>query len=270
MSERNERIAGCQIPSSTAIPACPELRSGFVLSTECNPAQLTPRLPLRNGARTRRGRSAIRPQLLAQHSKSLAHNHQPEYRHANKMRAKLNAQRGAANLVVIILISIGAVIVLALLGIYLFTPRLDVTRKRVNESTAMANLRNIGVNQVNYYSSFGDAGYARDLASLGPGADGKCGEGPTAAHACMITGALGNSVCTGANWCTQNEYKFNVQGICASGKCTDYVISATPVNTLNGSRNFCATSDNAIRFETAAPKSAPFSLKECQALQAMQ
>jgi hypothetical protein len=186
------------------------------------------------------------------------------------MPAKLNAQRGAANLVVVILISIGIVIVLAFLGIYLFTPRLDVARKRINESTAMADIRNIGVDQVNYYSSFGDAGYAPDLASLGSGDDGKCAGGMTAAHACILGGALGNSACTGTGWCTKNEYKFNIQGICANGKCTDYVITATPIDALNGSRNFCATSDNAIHFETAAPKSAPFSLKECQALPAMQ
>ncbi len=181
-----------------------------------------------------------------------------QYLHANKMPKKSNAQRGAANLVVIILISAGVVIVLAFLGIYLFTPRLDVARKRINESTAMADIRNIGVDQVNYYSSFGDAGYAPNLASLGPGPDGKCDEGATAAHACIISGALGNSACTGSNWCTQNEYKFNVQGICANGKCTDYVITATPVDALSGSKNFCSTSDNSTHFETAAPKSAVF------------
>ncbi len=178
-------------------------------------------------------------------------------------------QNGTSKLVIIILVAIGAIIVLAFLGIYLFTPRLGDTRKRMNESTAMAEIRNIGMNQVNYYSSFDDAGYARDLASLGSGADGKCAQGPSPSHACIINATLGNSACTGTNWCVQAEYKFNVRGICANGKCTDYVISATPVDALKGSRNFCSTSDNAIRFETAAPKSAPFSMKECQTLPTM-
>ena len=133
----------------------------------------------------------------------------------------------------------------------------------------MTQLHEIGIDQVNYYSSFGDVGYAPDLASLGPGPDGKCAAGASAAHACMIGAALGNSACTGTNWCTQTGYKFIVQGICASGKCSDYVISATPVDAPNGSRNFCSTSDNIIHSETAAPKSAPFSLQECQALPAM-
>jgi hypothetical protein len=190
------------------------------------------------------------------------------YRQPTKMPTQSNSQRGAANLVTIILISIGAIIILALLGIYLFTPRLDETRKRANESAARMNVRNIGINQVNYYYTFTDAGYAPNLASLG--SDGKCAEGTTVAHACIITGALGNSACIGTSWCTQAEYKFNVQGICANGNCTDYVITASPVDALNGSKNFCSTSDNAIHFETAAPKSAPFSLKECQALPATQ
>jgi hypothetical protein len=179
-------------------------------------------------------------------------------------------QRRTSKFVVIILVAIGAILLLGLIGIYLFTPRLDVARKRLTESTATTTLHDINLDQVNYYSSFGDVGYAPDLASLGPGPDGKCAAGVSAAHACMIGAVLGNSTCTGKNWCTQVGYKFIVQGICANGKCTDFVISATPVDALNGSRNFCSTSDNAIRSETAAPKSAPFSLQECLTLPAMQ
>jgi hypothetical protein len=183
--------------------------------------------------------------------------------------AKRNAQRGFSRVAVIILVAIGAIILLGLIGIYLFAPRADLARKRMTESTAMTELHEIAIDQVNYYSSFGDSGYAPDLASLGPGPDGKCAAGASAAHACMIGAALGNSACTGTNWCTEVGYKFNVRGICANGKCTDYVISATPVDELNGASNFCSTSDNIIHSETAAPKSAPFSLQECQALPAM-
>jgi hypothetical protein len=225
-------------------------------STKCNP------IP---HAQTPAG--AARPT-----SNSLAHHRRSEYLHAIQVSAPIErrSQSGVSKLVIIILVCIGAIIVLGLLGIYLFAPRLDVTRKRVNESAAMADIRNIGINQLNYYSSFDDAGYARDLASLGPGADGKCAQGPSSAHACMISTTLGNSACTGTSWCAQGGYKFIIQGICVNGKCTDYVISATPVDALNGSRNFCSTSDNAIRFETAAPRAAPFSMKECQALPSLQ
>lgn len=180
-----------------------------------------------------------------------------------------NPQSGTSRLTIIILASIGAVILLALLGIYLLTPRKDLALKWMLESTATVAVSNLSANQVNYYSSFENVGYARDLASLGPGADGKCTQGASAAHACMIDSILGGVNCTGTNWCAKDGYKFNIQGICANGKCSDYVISATPVDAQNGSRNFCSSSDNPIRSETAAPKSAPFSLKECQALPAI-
>ena len=182
---------------------------------------------------------------------------------------KRNAQRGVSRIAVIILASIGAIILLGLIGIYLFTPRLDVARKRMTESTAMAAIRNLTINQVNYYTTFGDVGYARDLASLGPGPDAKCTGGSTSAHACIIDAVLGNSTCTGTNWCIQAGYKFNIQGICANGKCTDFVISAAPIDTPNGSRTFCATSDSIVRSESSMLGSAPLSLQQCQALSAI-
>jgi hypothetical protein len=239
------------------------------------PTFLSVRSPLDSTLSTtalqRRGGPATRPQLLAHNPKPLAPHHQPEYRHAIKMFAQnRNSERGISRVVVIILVTIGVILLLALITIVLLTPRLDESRKRVDESTARVSIRNIGLSQVNYYSSFGDGGYAPNLASLGPGPDGKCATGATSLHGCMIDAMLGGATCTGTNWCTAVGYKFNVQGICANGKCTDYVISAMPVDALNGSKNFCATSDNAIRSETAAPKSAPFSLQECQALPAIQ
>jgi hypothetical protein len=180
-----------------------------------------------------------------------------------------HSERGSSRTVIIILISLGLIIVLGLLSYYLLAPHADRAVMMANESSAMSTVRNIGVNQVTYYTLFGEAGYAPDLASLGPGPSGKCDAGTTPAHACVINAALGASACTGSNWCTQGTYKFNVQGICANGKCSDFVISATPVDALHGSRNFCSTSDSAMRSENAAPKSAPFTIAACQALPAM-
>jgi len=138
------------------------------------------------------------------------------------------------------------------------------------EYSAIAQVRTLGMHEEMSSSMFGDSGFAPSLAALGPGADGKCGGGPDANHGCMIDAILGGSTCTGTNWCGQGAYKFNIQGVCANGKCKDFVISATPGDALNGSRNFCSTSDEMVRSETAAPKSAPFTLAACQALPAMQ
>jgi hypothetical protein len=180
-----------------------------------------------------------------------------------------NSERGISKTVLIILIAVGAIL-LVLGGIVLLAPNATHARMMAAEYAAMAAVRSISAHQVMYYSSFENAGYARDLASLGPGPDGKCAAGSTADHACFIDAASAGSACTGTNLCGQGSYKFNVQGICANGKCADFVISATPVDALNGSRNFCATSDSVVRSETAAPKSAPFTLAACQALPAIQ
>ena len=180
-----------------------------------------------------------------------------------------SSQRGISKIILVILIAVGAVF-LVLAGIVLFAPNSTRARMMAAESAAMVAVRQISANQIMYYSSFENVGYAPDLASLGPGPDGKCNTGSTAAHACMIDAVTGGSACTGTSWCGQGSYKFNVQGICANGKCTDFVITATPVDALNGSRNFCATSDSSVRAETAPPKSAPFTLASCQSLPPIQ
>ncbi len=92
---------------------------------------------------------------------------------------KFNAERGSAKLVIIILASIGAIIVLALIAILLFTPNLTKVRKAELETEAIATIRKINTSQINYSSSFENVGYAPDLASLGPGPDGKCDGGAT-------------------------------------------------------------------------------------------
>jgi hypothetical protein len=186
-----------------------------------------------------------------------------------RLSTTINSQSGKSNVVVIVLISIGLAIVLGLLGIYLFAPNATHARMLANEYAAIAEVRTLSMHEAMSSSMFGDAGFAPTLAALGPGPDGKCSGGPSATHGCMIDAVLGASTCTGTSWCGQDAYKFNIQGICANGKCSDFVISATPVDALNGSRNFCASSDDVVRSETYAPKSAPFTLAACKALPAM-
>lgn len=181
---------------------------------------------------------------------------------------KRNSERGMSRIVVIILIA--TALILLFIAILVVAPNLTHSRKAATESAAYARVRSLDADQVTYYSSFANIGYAPDLASLGPGPDGKCAASGTPAHACIIDAVLGNSACTGTSWCTQAGYKFNIEGICANGKCTDFVITATPVDLLNGSRNYCATSDSVLRDEVAAPKSDPFTLVGCKVLVGMQ
>jgi hypothetical protein len=46
--------------------------------------------------------------------------------------------------------------------------------------------------------------------------------------------------------------------------CSEYVIVATPVDSSNGARGFCSTSEGVIRFKTEFPLTAPVSVVECK------
>jgi len=181
---------------------------------------------------------------------------------------KRNPESGLSKVATMIFVSVGVIVVLSFVAARLLTPNMNKTRMAASESFALASLRNVNLGEVTYFSSFND--YALDLASLGPGPGVKCAEGSTPTHACIIGPEIGSPNCTGTNWCTQSGYKFMTQGVCVDGKCADYVITATPVDALSGSKNFCSTNDTALRSETAAPKSAPFSLQECHALAVVQ
>src|SRR5215831_7087514 len=99
-------------------------------------------------------------------------------------------------------------------------PNLLRARIAANESAAASSLRTINTAQITYQTD--NAGYARDLATLGPGPTGECSSRGTADHACLLDRALG---CKG-DWCTKHGYSFNVTGTdCAeNGVCKSYVI----------------------------------------------
>jgi hypothetical protein len=181
---------------------------------------------------------------------------------------KRNPESGLSKVATMIFVSVGVIIVLSFIAARLLTPNMNKARMAASESSALASVHNVNLGEVTYFSSFND--YALDLSSLGAGPGGKCAEGSTPAHACIIGPEIANPACTGTNWCTQSGYKFLIQGVCVNGKCADYVITATPVDAQSGARNFCSTNDTVLRSETAAPRSAPFSPEECHALPSMQ
>ncbi len=138
-------------------------------------------------------------------------------------------------------------------------PSLLRSRMAANDSAAASTLRTINTGQVAYLTSYPTAGYARDLASMGPGS-GDCTRTnyPSEQHACLVDGVLGAESCTDTNWCTKYGFKFAVVGICSSNlPCSGYVVTATPVQFgTSGTRSFCSVSDGVIRYkdrEVASP-----------------
>jgi len=121
--------------------------------------------------------------------------------------------------------------------------------------------------QDTYSTTYPKAGYAPDLATLGPGPS-MClsGEG-TQKDACLIDEQLGCAGGTSSQWCTREQYRYSIvaQKPLDSGIITDYVITATPVSQDSGKRSYCSTKDKIVRFLEGPPLPAPLaSVEECK------
>jgi hypothetical protein len=149
-------------------------------------------------------------------------------------------------------------------------PSLLRSKMLANESAAASTVRTLYTSQLQYSSKYPSAGYARDLATLGPGSAGSCSESDgTLEHACLIDSTLGNSRCTAGSWCVKDGYKFRIAATCGSdGICSDYVIVATPVVPgTTGTKSFCATADAIVRERSRGATFIPPTVAECQSWQ---
>lgn len=163
-----------------------------------------------------------------------------------------------------------AVIPIILIIAAVAIPSLMRSRMAANTSAAASTVRTVNTGQVMYFTSY--AGYAKSLAVLGPGyppADCTNSSNATAEHACAIDAVLGCSSDTG---CVKYGYRFNLTGICPdTGACSDYVITATPINSSTGTKSFCSTNDAVIRYQSGPPLVAmPETADECRAWPALE
>jgi type IV pilus assembly protein PilA len=144
-------------------------------------------------------------------------------------------------------------------------PSLLRARIAANESAAAITVRTINTGQASYSTSYPTAGYAPDLATLGPGPTGTCpGEG-TQDHACLLDNRLGNSRCTVGRWCVRDAYQYSLMAFnCGAQGCTDYVVVGKPVRDgSTGNKSYCSTSDAVVRWRIGAVRSIP-TVEECQ------
>ena len=134
-------------------------------------------------------------------------------------------------------------------------PNLLRAKISANDSAAASTVRTVNTAQVTYTTTYPAKGYARDLATLGPGPSGKCGT-ESETYACFLDDAVAN----------RNEkagYRFSMTAVC-DATCTDYLIVAAPINQgTTGSKTYCSTSDAVIRFKRGneVPPATP---EECQ------
>src|SRR5215471_9107104 len=140
------------------------------------------------------------------------------------------------------------------IGFALVVPNLQRARMEESESAAKSTMRKLNTSQVIYATRYSNAGYARNLAALGPGPGGVCSGEGNEAHACLVDSLLGCDV----TWCNKGSYSYNLTGAdCASQEgCRDYVIVATPI-AARGDTRFCSTSDAVLRSQNGGSLRTP-------------
>ena len=159
--------------------------------------------------------------------------------------------------------------VLILLAVLI--PNMTRARAGANESAAMGTLRTVNTAQVTYSALYPEKGYAKDLATLGPGQRESCElNAGTADHACLIDKVLGRYTCTAGHWCAKGEYQYTMisEGRCgtAAGSSDNdncnYMVVATPVRQAAGRKSFCSTSDTVVR-QHYGPVYIAITVEEC-------
>jgi type IV pilus assembly protein PilA len=121
-------------------------------------------------------------------------------------------------------------------------PNLLRARMAANEASAVSALRVIATAQQTYSAQLPTRGFACDLATLGPGADGASGS----SKANLIDATLARGI--------KNGYRFRITH-CAPGNgvVTQYRATASPVVAGNtGNRSFCVDETGSIRFSRDA------------------
>ncbi|HTC92724.1 MAG TPA: DUF4190 domain-containing protein [Terriglobales bacterium] len=150
-------------------------------------------------------------------------------------------------------------------------PNFIRARISANEASARSELRMVTTAEAQYQTSYPDAGYAPDLATLGAPVGDTCTGDGTAEHACLIGGPLANTSCTGSQWCTKSGYRFMIQAD-EQRPHQQYVITAVPAEpNRTGTKNFCSTSEGTLRSEDAGVgRMTPYTAEECAALPALE
>jgi type II secretory pathway pseudopilin PulG len=162
-------------------------------------------------------------------------------------------------------VDVAGVMIVAAIAI----PNLMRAREAANEASAVGEVRTVNTAQITYAATYPQRGFARDLATLG--SDPAQINRYSVEHAGILDAALAGPDCSAEKWCEKSGYRFSVSSLCKLQHCSEYVVTATPVSTNTGTRNFCSTSaDAVIRFKTGAPLTTPLTIRECKSWSPLQ
>ena len=157
------------------------------------------------------------------------------------------------------LIELLIVVAIILLIAAIAVPNLLRARMSANESSAAAGIRTITAAETSYNGTFPAVGYAAKIQDLGspPGCT------PVPANACLLDNSLANAVPGSSG---HSGYQFLATGINAGGTInSDFVAGAAPI-TANGTgdRDFCSTSEIALRSQPTAGGTPPITVAVCE------
>ena len=137
------------------------------------------------------------------------------------------------------LIELLIVVAIILINAAIAIPNLLRARISANESSAAASVRTIVTANLSYQNAYQT--YATSIGALGPPSSAGCPAGPTAASACVLDYQLAST--TSAN--PKSGYYFDA----ATPTPLQFLIQGHPASAgSSGVKGFCATEDNAVRF----------------------
>ncbi|HLJ28062.1 MAG TPA: prepilin-type N-terminal cleavage/methylation domain-containing protein [Candidatus Angelobacter sp.] len=166
-----------------------------------------------------------------------------------------------------LLIVVAIILIIAAIAI----PNLVRSRIAANNSAAASTIRTLNTAQATFSVTYPQAGFAPDLATLGPGVATGCpAAGATSTAACLIDFVLGNTTGTTGAFNTKDAFKYEITGI-GGPPATDYVAFATPLGTSSGTNDYCSTSDAVVRSkaDNAPPTAALAAVSTCQGYTAL-
>jgi type IV pilus assembly protein PilA len=139
-----------------------------------------------------------------------------------------------------LLIVVAIILIIAAIAI----PNLLRAKIAANESSAAASVRTLVTANIEYSTSYPNAGFATNLTSLGPGSGNTaCAtSGPTSSAACIVDAVLATGNKSGYGLTSVGQGTLPFQG---------FLIAATPVTAgTSGVKGFCAQEDGVVRWVT--------------------